>query len=235
MRQGVTRLSDFISYEAGRAFIRLAKHDEITLTNEDDDRLSEVKAGIAKLEKIPFGVISPIVFSFIPTTRLNVLLDPQKVVTFNLRGFGSKERWPWVKPTTGFLVWDPLRQGNITSGQQMFGSYTFQIFWRNGYEALRALDDNEDGVLSGAELDGISAWFDANSDGRCTANEVTPVTELSVTSIAVQVTGSDGISPMNSAGITLRDGSTLPTWDWMAQPVTGSSVQQTSRKSLISH
>ena len=42
--------------------------------------------------------------------------------------------------------------GVICSGLQMFGSYSFFLFWNNGYEALSALDDNQDGKLDGAEL-----------------------------------------------------------------------------------
>ena len=124
-----------------------------------------------------------------------------------------------MKAELGFLVWDPLESGCIESARQMFGSYTFQIFRRTGYDALAALDDNADGQLSGPELAGLSVWFDRDGDGRSTAGEVIPLRALGVESIAVTATTRDGIHPANPHGLTLRDGRTLPTWDWIVEPV----------------
>lgn len=137
---------------------------------------------------------------------------------FDLRGYGPRERRPWVKPELGLLVWDPERTGDIRSARQLFGGYTFQIFRANGYDALAALDDNGDSVLSGAELDGISVWFDRNGDGVSTPDEVTPLRDLGIVSLAVTMDGHHGIHPTNARGITLRDGRTLRTWDWMVEP-----------------
>jgi hypothetical protein len=40
----------------------------------------------------------------------------------------------------------------LTSALQLFGNVTFWMFWSNGFEAMRALDDNQDGTLAGGEL-----------------------------------------------------------------------------------
>jgi hypothetical protein len=36
-----------------------------------------------------------------------------------------------VKPHLRFLAWNPDNNGQITSARQLFGGYTFEIFWRD--------------------------------------------------------------------------------------------------------
>jgi len=117
------------------------------------------------------------------------------------------------------LVWDPARRGDIISGQQLFGAYSFQIFRETGYDALAALDDDGNGVLEGQEMAGIRAWFDSNGDAVSSAGEVRDLSELGIVGIKVRATGTEGPHPTCEKGLTLRDGTTLPTWDWMALPV----------------
>jgi hypothetical protein len=40
-------------------------------------------------------------------------------------------------------------------GPQMFGNVSYWIFWRDGYAAFSALDDNGDGLLRGSESKGL--------------------------------------------------------------------------------
>ena len=212
-------IQGIVANESAAALIRLAKDHPDSMTEEDKRRLKRAEEAVAKFEKLRMGIITPIVFSLHPAAHLDELLDPARTVDFDLRGYGPRERWPWVKAELGFLVWDPLETGCIESARQMFGSYTFQIFRRTGYDALAALDDNADGILSGPELAGLSVWFDRDGDGRSTAGEVIPLRTLGVESIAVTATTRDGIHPANPRGLTLRDGRTLPTWDWIVEPV----------------
>jgi hypothetical protein len=119
------------------------------------------------------------------------------------------------------LVYDPSGRGQITSGLQMFGTVTFWIFWRDGYEALSALDDNGDGILSGAELRGLALWQDVNKNGVSEPGEVVPVAEFGIASLScARQTHASGI-PWNPAGVTFRDGSSRPTFDWMASSRAG--------------
>ena len=208
-----------VAHEAAAALIRLAENNRDTLTEEDKRDLKSAEESVAKFKSLRMGPITPIVFSLRPVAHLGELLDPRRAVDFDLRGYGPPARWPWVLPELGFLVWDPLETGCVQSARQMFGSYTFQIFRRTGYDAIAALDDNADGVLSGPELAGLSVWFDRDGDGRSTAGEVLPLRALGVASIAVAATARDGIHPTNPRGLTLRDGRTLPTWDWIVEPV----------------
>lgn len=179
----------------------------------------QAKSSIEKFQTLPMREITPIVFSLRPGTKLAELIDAKRTVDFDLRGYGTKELWPWVQPELGFLVWDPAETGVITSARQMFGSYTFQIFWRDGYQALAALDDNRDGVLSGPELQGIRVWFDLDRDAKSNPGEVLSLEKLQVDQIATVATAQEGDCLMNRAGIRFRDGTVLPTWDWVVSPV----------------
>jgi hypothetical protein len=217
--QPIAGVESLASHEAASALVRLATSDPRSLTEAENKQVTEARAVITRLEALPPGPITPVVFSPGRVTRLSDLLDARKTVDFDLRGYGWRERWTWVKPALGFLVWDPLHTARITSARQMFGGYTFQIFRDTGYDALAALDDDGDGVLTGPELEGISVWFDRNGDGKSSPDEVIPLRQFGVASISVKAASFDGIHPMNPRGITFHDGRVLPTWDWMVEPV----------------
>ena len=93
------------------------------------------------------------------------------------------------------------------------------MFWEDGYQALDALDDNRDGVLSGDELRGLCVWRDANGNGVCDPGEVVPVQALGIESISVRATDSADGCPANVNGIRMRDGRVLPTYDWTTESV----------------
>jgi hypothetical protein len=211
-------LSEFVSYEAGQAFLKLAEENAKTLPANEREAIPRVKAAIEKMEKLPMGAITPLLLALQPHAHLDELLAPQRVVEFDLRGFGMAEPWPWVNGDAGLLVWDPQDRRAITSGRQLFGSYTFQLFWATGYDALRALDDNADGQLTGAELEGLSLWFDRDGDAHSTLDEVSPLATFGIRSLAVDAPAFDGPHPTNPRGVIFTDGRTLPTWDWVATP-----------------
>lgn len=211
-------LEDLVSYESAQALVRLARQDEASLTAAERKKLDEVKVAIDNFGKLRRGPITPIVLAMQPVRHLDELLAEDVTVDFDLRGYGLAERWSWVKPELGLLVWDPQATGRIASARQLFGSYTFEIFRETGYEALAALDDDRDGQLAGRELAGLRVWFDRNSDGVSTPAEVVSLENLGITAISTQACAKDGIHPMNPSGLTLSDGRTLPTWDWIAQP-----------------
>jgi len=213
-------LPGVVSHEAGRAFVQLCEVAQDKLTAEEKAALPKVRAGLGKLEKIPQKIITPLVLALQPVDHLRDLLQPESSVEFDLGGFGEVQKWGWIKPQLGLLVWDPLDRRQIQSGRQLFGHYTFRIFRENGYAALAALDDNGDGALSGKELDGIAVWFDRNGDGVSSRDEVTPVLELGIRSLACQATARDEEHPTNPRGVRFSDGRELPTWDWLPQPAT---------------
>ncbi len=139
-------LSEFVSYEAGQAFIQLAEQPGLELTKDEKAALPRIHAAIDKQEKLPMGPITPLILPLRPNGAIDNLLAPDHLVEFDLRGFGVPELWPWLQPDAGLLVWDPEDRRDIRSGRQLFGNYTFQIFWPTGFDALAALDDNADGA-----------------------------------------------------------------------------------------
>lgn len=205
-----------VSYEAGTAYLRLA---EKAPSIADTNSVVQVKADLAKLEKLPTGPITPIIFSTQNHASVRELLDPDTHVAFDLDGTGRKMQWPWIKPSTGLLVWDPHNKGEITSGRQLFGTATWWLLFPSGYAALDALDDNRDGSLSGAELRGIGVWFDKNANGRSDPGEVQPVADFGVQAIRTRSIGSDHGMPMNAQGIVLKNGTVVPTYDWLVSPI----------------
>ncbi|MBR8225852.1 calcium-binding protein [Burkholderia ambifaria] len=55
--------------------------------------------------------------------------------------------------------------------------------WGVGVSALRSRDTNRDGKLSGAELDGLQVWIDANEDGIGDAGEFRSLAQAGITEI----------------------------------------------------
>ena len=66
---------------------------------------------------------------------------------------------------------------------------------------------------------GVRTWFDRDGNGRSERDEVVDLTSLGIVALAVRATATDHIHPMNPAGLVLADGRTLPTWDWMVEPI----------------
>jgi hypothetical protein len=219
-------LRSIISYEAGNAFIRLWSAED-NIPPEIQDKITGIEKNLEILEALPPGAITPIIFSLQKNSSLSELLAAGQVVPFDMDGNGIVEKRPWVRPTTGFLVWDSDGDGRITSGRELFGSVTWWLFFPNGYRAMDVLDDNRDGFLTDREFDGISAWFDRNSNGRSDVGEIVSIESLGITAISTRPNGYNGKSPMHTSGLRLKNGSTLPTYDWIAP-----SAQLPQEKSL---
>jgi hypothetical protein len=202
-----SHLRSDLSDQAGSAIIEILKPRP-----GSEKEIAEITRNLNELRHHP-RVITPLIFSLSPNITLPDLLSNQ-TVTFDLDGFNSGRRWPWLRPDTCILVWDPAHTGQITSGRQLFGSVTWWMFWQNGYDALAALDDNHDGVLSGAELKGICVWRDKNSNGIADPGEVITAEEFGIVQIAVKPRNVQG-TLQSDHGIRLNSGSS--TFDWMPQ------------------
>jgi hypothetical protein len=107
------------------------------LTAQDRAEIADLNAKLKTLSAIP-RAITPILLSFQASANLTDLLAPTTRVHFDLSGEGAGRAWPWVRPTTGILVWDPRHTGKISSGLQLFGNVTWWLFWRDGYAPLAA-------------------------------------------------------------------------------------------------
>lgn len=179
----------------------------------DASEIADLKRRQARLGSM-FRSVTPVLIPMGSKRDLDALVDPVAAVPFDLDGSGLRKRWGWIRDSSAWLVWDPEGTGKITSGLQLFGNVTFWIFWRNGYEALDALDDNGDGVLSGAELQGLALWRDANGNGVSDPGEVVSVRDAGLTELRCDPqVHSTGI-PFHPAGATFQGTDVRPTYDW---------------------
>jgi hypothetical protein len=160
--------------------------------------------------------ITPILMPLHRDVALDELVNPDARIAFDLDGSGHQRRWGWITTNAAWLVYDHDGSGRITSGLQMFGSVTFWIFWRDGYQALSSLDNDHDGQLTGDELRGLALWNDRNGDGISDVGEVTPVSELGIVAIDCGSARHPSGIRFNERGAIFRDGSSRATYDWIA-------------------
>lgn len=202
-----------ISLEAIDNLRRLSGAGKIRL---DSAFAGEMRKHEALMAKKPM-LVTPIVFPLSSATSYRAIDNPRARVRFDLDGSGLGRRWTWIRPNAAFLVWNPLGDGKIESGRELFGSTTFWMFFRHGYDALSALDDDRDGELRGLELRFLSAWRDRNANGVSDPGEVRPLAAYGIVAIRTAPDGRSGSVWYRNAGVVRADGSVLPTYDWIAQ------------------
>jgi tetratricopeptide (TPR) repeat protein len=127
--------------------------------------------------------VTPIVVPLVARAAFEDLVSRNAAVSFDLDGSGLPHRWQWITPQAGWLVYQGTGERRIDSGIRLIGSRTFWIFWRDGYAAMAALDDDADGWLSGAELEGLAIWHDPSSNGIVEPGEVRPVADLGIVAL----------------------------------------------------
>ncbi len=181
------------------------------------DRLKALAAKMARQGR----PITPIAVPLADHAGALDIVNPDASVAFDLDGSALPQRWTWIRPSAAWLVFDNQGTGSITSGLQLFGNVTFWLFWRNGYDALRSLDDDGDGRIADAEIAGLALWHDRNADGVSDRGEVRPVSEWGIVSLSCEYrhdpTHPDEIA-MSPRGVMFRDGRTRPTFDLLLQP-----------------
>ncbi len=189
----------------------------IPLLDAERDRaeIQYLRSRSKRLLSLPRG-ITPIAVPLRDGLNARGIVDESAGVAFDADGSGLKKNWTWINGDAGWLVYDPKSERRITSALQLFGSVTFWLFWNTGYDALAALDDNRDGMLTGNELDALAIWHDSSNRGVCDPGEVKPLSEYGIVSVSCRFerdpSHPDHIA-FSPAGVTFRDGSTRPTFD----------------------
>ncbi len=202
--------------EAASAILDVLK-DRKKLSKAEAEEKKEIEQ---KFESgvMPGRMITPIIFSLSSAKPLADLIDNTRAVGFDLEGAGITRAWPWVKPDTAMLAWDPTGSGQIQSGRQLIGSATWWMLWEDGYRVLNALDNDRNGRLEGGELRGLAVWRDTNANAASDPGEVVAVSEAGIESIECAATHACDGMPVNLNGLKLRDGRVLPTYDWVTTP-----------------
>lgn len=127
-----------------------------------------------------------------------------RLAFFDFHGDKFPVLMEWVGPQDGLLC-QPGPDGSI-DGTRLFGTATG---FKNGYEALRVKDLNNDGVISGAELEGLAIWTDLNSDARPQKGEVKSLAEHRVTQLSLK--------HKKYVASFQRDGKSQRMFDWWPQ------------------
>lgn len=117
---------------------------------------------------------------------------------------GFAELTGWVGSEDGLLVRDLDGNGTIDSGRELFGSETLLPNGTkapNGFEALKALDANADGVIDAQDdaFAELRIWKDANANGSTDAGELLTMAEANVASINVAYANSSFIDAQGNA------------------------------------
>ncbi len=184
---------------------------------KDASEIAKIKEQ-AKEVNSRFRMVTPILVPLVPNVNAKAMMRSADVL-FDLDGNGSKRYSQWTGAQTGWLAYDADKSKQITSGLQLFGPSTFWIFWNDGYEAMRSLDDNNDGKLEGDELNGLAVWSDINGDGKSDRSEVRTVQELGITSLSCVSTASKDGTIYSTNGVTFSNGQTAETYDWIVPQI----------------
>ncbi|MDY4445247.1 alpha/beta fold hydrolase [Campylobacter sp.] len=97
----------------------------------------------------------------------------------------------WISGGDGILARDINGDNEINSGAELFGNFTRLKngeLAKNGAEALKDLDDNNDGIIysNDKEFNEILIWQDKNSDGISQKNELKTLREHGIKSINLE-------------------------------------------------
>ena len=204
-------LDEFVTVEAIRYLKPLLDHEA------DAQELADLATKAKHLEALPRPV-TPIALPLEPGLGPEDLLDHDARVAFDLDGTGRRQTWEWITPRAGWLVWDPRGRGQVTSATQLFGSRSFTLFQADGYAALALLDDDADGWLRGAELDGLALWRDADGDGVSDPGEVRPLAAWGVRGLSCAAAEHPSGIAWSPQGVELADGSLRPSYDLVLAP-----------------
>lgn len=111
-------------------------------------------------------------------------------VYFDLRNEGAPRRVAWTRAgvDNAFLALDRNGNGRIDSGAELFGNYTplrSGGVAQHGFEALRELDDNDDGAVDRTDRawTALLLWTDRDHDGHSTPDELAPIAGSRVTAL----------------------------------------------------
>ncbi|MBX9687110.1 MAG: hypothetical protein K2X27_10435 [Candidatus Obscuribacterales bacterium] len=184
---------------------------------KDKKELDDLDKCSAEIQKLP-RYITPILVPLTKENNLKALLVSKKV-RFDLDGFGAANYGQWVSNKAAWLVFDTERNGKIDSGLKLVGQSSFWLFWRNGYDVLRSLDDNHDGKLSGAELRTMALWQDKNANGISDAGELKALEEYKIRALKFNDSRDKNGTLCCKQGVLYTDGSSAASWDVMLRKI----------------
>lgn len=213
IRLGEPRLaSETSEWEDHAVLTEAAEHlSHLAKSRSDQARIQRLRARLDASH--PMIYVTPIVVP-LADRPFDRLTDHGSDVAFDFAGTGDTRAQGWLTTDAAWLVWDPEWRGDVRSGFDMIGQRTWSVFWSDGFEALRALDDNRDGELTGGELGGLSLWRDENGNGVSDPGEVLPANVHGIAALSVQGERTRPGLITAGDGVRFDDGRTRPLYDW---------------------
>lgn len=164
------------------------------------------------LTKNTVNIYSPLVLD-LDGDGVETVSWQQKEIYFDHAADGFAERTAWAGKDDGILVRDLNGNGRIDTGRELFGDNTLVagVAAASGYEALKALNSNGDGLISSADAawSQLKVWKDANSNGITEAGELLTMADAKVKNIRLNYTQSDFVDAQGNAH--LQEGTYLRT------------------------
>ncbi len=176
--------------------------DEIMFAQAQTDYSNALQIGVqdefamaaVKIFKVvPCNVSDPIVIDLNNNGRFDITTVENGV---NFSMFGKREvATSWLNGD-GFLFYDKNKNGIADNGTEFFGT---AAEYKSGFAHLTTMDTNKDGSVDRKDTDfhNLFVWSDINYDGKCTTEEVTPLSETLVTSIPLKVNEFQKVSTVN--------------------------------------
>ncbi|MCX5787761.1 MAG: hypothetical protein NTX64_04515 [Elusimicrobia bacterium] len=164
-------------------------------------------------ELVGFASVSPIILDLEGSGKPDVVggqwlphprsFNKKHSAMFDINAIGFPAITEWVGPKSGLLV--ALERGeSFKGGENLFGN---PIGFLDGYQKLgMRFDKDNDGVVSGKELEGLYVWQDLNGNGKVDPGELKTVQELGITQI--------GAKQNNLKSTFVMNGKTRASWDW---------------------
>ncbi|MDO5344113.1 MAG: calcium-binding protein, partial [Candidatus Saccharibacteria bacterium] len=109
-------------------------------------------------------------------------------VYYDLDNNGFSEKTGWIDAKSGILVLDKDANGQIETGNELFGDRTILEDGKtasSGFAALAALDSNRDGVIDAKDdkFSELRIWVDRDGDGFSAPDELMTLEEAGVKSL----------------------------------------------------
>lgn len=146
------------------------------------------------------------------------LTSVENGVHFDLDKNGFAEKTAWIGQKDGFLALDRNGNGFIDDGGELFSDQVVMSDGKtsaSGFEALKDLDTNEDGIISkeDEQFENLRVWVDENHNGISEADELKSLAAHDIASISLNHTNKDEVDSetgtiiTESAEVILKDGS----------------------------
>ncbi|WP_298043567.1 calcium-binding protein, partial [uncultured Campylobacter sp.] len=143
---------------------------------------------------LEFFIYDPLALDLNGDGKIGISPAPNGGAYFDHNGDGVSHRSSWISKEDGILAYDRNGNGKIDDGSELFGNFTQikdkegnQRLAKDGYEALKEFDSNNDGLIDNKDdnFKDLKIWQDANSNGISDEGELKSLDELGIASLSL--------------------------------------------------